>query len=55
MFVIKDKYIPVYFKKCGDGPVYWTFVKREANQFETPESASNCIAKYGGIVEEIRS
>lgn len=55
MFVIKDEYIPIYFMKSGDSPVYWTFDKKRANQFETLESTSRTIRKYGGIVEEIKT
>jgi len=50
MFVIRDNYIPIYFAKCGDGPVYWTTDKKKANMFETPESASSALKKYGGYV-----
>lgn len=55
MFVIRDHYIPIYFMKCGDGPVYWTPNKKRANQFETPASASLSISKYGGYVVEVDS
>ena len=52
MFVIRSKNIPLYFmtENCME---YWTFDKKCANQFETPESATRTIRKYNGIVEEI--
>jgi hypothetical protein len=53
MYIIKDKQIPLFLMTSGAGFVYWTFDKTEANQFETPESASRTIRKYGGIVEEL--
>jgi hypothetical protein len=54
MFVIRDTYLSnLYFRHCGDEPVYWTFDKKQANQFETPASAGLAIHKYGGIVVEV--
>jgi len=54
MYVIKDKQIPLFLMTSGAGVVYWTFDKIKANQFETSESASRTIRKYGGVVEELK-
>ena len=51
MFVIRAKNIPLYFmtENCME---YWTFDKKRANQFESPQSAATIVRKYWGYITE---
>lgn len=42
-----------YFARCGTGPICWVPDAKRANTFETAESASPAINRYGGIVVEV--